>query len=224
MTLSRRELSKMDISGINSHCHDRGAGLLTLSLGEYRDYDAPAGGRLVVGLHPWDTEGWELQRLREELSVAISDSRVVAIGEVGIDPLRGAEVARQEELLREQLTMAIEAGMPVMFHIVRRYDILMRLHKEMRPVVAWGVHGFRGNEEVARQLVKAGIYISVGMKFNAEAVKLIPGELLLLETDELPEERIAEVVETLAAVRGETPEILAALARDNRARFLANRK
>ena len=144
MTLSRRELSKMNISGINSHCHDMGAGLLTLSLGEYRDYEAPAGGRLVVGLHPWDTEGWELQRLREELSVAISDSRVVAIGEVGIDPLRGAEVARQEELLREQLTMAIEAGMPVMFHIVRRYDIFMRLHKEMRPVVAWGVHGFKG--------------------------------------------------------------------------------
>ena len=82
MTLSRRELSKMDIAGINSHCHDRGAGLLTLRLGEYRDYEAPAGQRLVVGLHPWDTEGWELQRLREELSVAISDSRVVAIGEV----------------------------------------------------------------------------------------------------------------------------------------------
>lgn len=224
MTRSRRELSKMDITGINSHCHDRGAGLLTLSLEEYRDYDATACRQLTVGLHPWDTEGWDLPRLREELSVAISDSRVVAIGEVGIDPLRGAEVARQEELLREQLAMAIEAGMPVMFHIVRRYDILMRLHKDMRPVAAWGVHGFRGNEEVARQLVKAGIYISVGMKFNVEAVRLVPGELLLLETDELPEAEIAEVVEKVAVARGESPGRLAAMARENRAIFLANRK
>lgn len=220
MTLCRKESCEMDYSGINSHCHDRAARLLTLSLDEYRGYEAVSGQRLVVGLHPWDSKGVEKERVEEVLSAAIADERVVAIGEVGIDPLRGADVARQEELLRVQLAMAAEAGLPVMFHIVRRYDIMMRLRRELRPVQAWGVHGFRGNREVVRQLSRAGIYVSVGLKYNAAAVREIPEELLLLETDEAPEGDIARVVAIVAQERGVSPEHLAEVARKNRSRFL----
>lgn len=211
----------MNTQGVNCHCHDRQASLLTLSLEEYRDYKAVVEGqRLVVGIHPWDTTEAEMYGTIGILSDAVTDSRVVAIGEVGIDPLHGATLQRQEQLLRYQLRLANEARMPVMFHIVRRYDILMRLYKEYRPVASWAVHGFRSNADVARQLTAAGIYLSIGMRYNAEAVRAIPDHLLLLETDELPEAEISAVVESVAATRDVRPSAVAQMARDNLNRFL----
>lgn len=210
----------MNIADIDSHCHDRGAKLLTLSLDDYRGYIPADGQRLMIGLHPWDTTESDMYDAFDVLSGAITDPSVVAIGEVGIDPLHGAPVERQLELLKYQLRVANEARMPVMFHIVRRFDILMRLHKEFRPVAAWAVHGFRSNAEVARQLADAGIYMSVGPKYNADAVREIPRNLLLLETDELPEEDIRGVIASVAGTRGMRAGALADVARENLRRYL----
>lgn len=175
---------------------------------------------MMVGLHPWDTSDGDMYEAFDILSEAITDPKVVALGEVGIDPLHGASLDRQVQLLRYQLRVAVEARMPVMFHIVRRFDILMKLYKEFNPVAAWAVHGFRSNAEVARQLADAGIYMSVGPKYNAEAVSAIPRNLLLLETDELPEEEIRGVIASVAAARGMRQGALAELARENLRRYL----
>mgnify|MGYP001131612574 CR=1 FL=1 len=210
----------MNIADIDSHCHDRGAKLLTLNLEDYRDYTPQEGQRLMVGLHPWDTTECDMYDAFDILSEAITDPRVVALGEVGIDPLHGAPLERQLELLTYQLRVANEARMPVMFHIVRRFDMLMRLHKEFRPVAAWAVHGFRSNAEVARQLADAGIYMSVGPKYNADAVRAIPRNLLLLETDEQPEEEIRNVIISVAETRGVRNGALSDVARENLRRYL----
>lgn len=210
----------MNITDIDSHCHDHGSKLLTLTLEDYRGYTPADGQRLMVGLHPWDTTEGDMYEAFDILSEAITDPKVVAIGEVGIDPLHGASVERQVQLLRYQLRVANEARMPVMFHIVRRFDILMKLYKEFNPVAAWAVHGFRSNAEVARQLADAGIYMSVGPKYNAEAVCAIPRNLLLLETDELPEQEIRGVIASVADTRGMRSGALADLARENLRRYL----
>lgn len=210
----------MNIENIDSHCHDRGARLLTLSIDDYCGYEPEEGQSLMVGLHPWDTSDNDMYDAFSMLSEAITDPNVVGIGEVGIDPLHGASVERQEQLLRYQLRVANEARMPVMLHIVRRYDILMRLHKEFNPAAAWAVHGFRAKPEVAQQLADAGIYMSVGPKFNPETVRAIPCNLILLETDELPEEEIRGVVAAVAEVRGVRNSAMAELARGNLRRFL----
>lgn len=210
----------MNIADIDSHCHDRGAKLLTLNLEDYRDYTPQEGQRLMVGLHPWDTTESDMYDAFDILSEAITDPKVVALGEVGIDPLHGAPLERQLELLTYQLRVANEARMPVMFHIVRRFDMLMRLHKEFRPVAAWAVHGFRSNAEVARQLADAGIYMSVGPKYNADAVRAIPRNLLLLETDEQPEEEIRNVIISVAETRGVRNGALSDVARENLRRYL----
>ena len=210
----------MNIADIDSHCHDRGAKLLTLNLEDYRDYTPQEGQRLMVGLHPWDTTECDMYDAFDILSEAITDPKVVALGEVGIDPLHGAPLERQLELLTYQLRVANEARMPVMFHIVRRFEMLMRLHKEFRPVAAWAVHGFRSNAEVARQLADAGIYMSVGPKYNADAVRAIPRNLLLLETDEQPEEEIRNVIISVAETRGVRNGALSDVARENLRRYL----
>lgn len=213
---------KFNIEGINAHCHHIDAGLLTIGVGEYPFYKPAEGQRLMVGLHPWDTSQEKMFEHFSTLSDAISDPRVVAMGEVGIDPLRGAPVARQVQLLRYMLRVAQEARLPVMFHIVRRFDLLLQLHNEFKPSAAWAVHGFRSKPEVAEQLADAGIYMSVGPKFNPDSVRMIPRNLLLLETDELPDEEIRNVVEAVAEARGVHRATLAGIARENLRRFLVS--
>lgn len=210
----------MNIENIDSHCHDRGARLLTLSIDDYCGYEPEEGQSLMVGLHPWDTSDNDMYDAFVTLSEAITDPKVVGIGEVGIDPLHGASVERQEQLLRYQLRVAYEARMPVMFHIVRRFDILLKLHKEFKPAASWAVHGFRAKPEVAQQLADAGIYMSVGPKFNPETVRAIPRNLILLETDELPEEEIRNVVTAVAEVRGLRNGVMADIARENLCKYL----
>lgn len=215
-------LSNMNSADFNLHCHDEGARILTLSLQDYQGYESPAGQKLIVGLHPWDTEEDDMFDCFSILSEAICDPRVVAIGEVGIDPLHGASVERQEHLLEYMLFAACMARLPVVFHIVRRYDILMKMFRAFKPTASWAVHGFRAKPDVVKQLADAGIYMSVGLKFNPESVKLIPRRLLLLETDELPDSEMPRVVEAVAQARGVSRNALVADVKENLRRFLAS--
>lgn len=209
------------IHDINAHCHDRDAQLLTLGLEEYREYrPTRPDQQLMVGLHPWDTANADEYEIYDVLSTAITDPRVVALGEIGIDPLHGAPIERQEQLLRYQLQVANEARMPVMFHIVRRYDILFKLYKEFKPVASWAVHGFRSSPEIANQLADHGIYMSVGLKCNPDTLKAIPRNLILLETDDLPDEAIRDVIAAVAQVRGKRQSVVSGITRDNLHRFL----
>ena len=206
---------------VNAHCHDRSAKLVTLDLSEYNDCKLEREDQqFMVGLHPWNTVDDEMYDTFDILSTAITDPRVVGIGEVGIDPLHGASVERQEQLLRYQLRVANEARLPVMFHIVRRYDILIKLFKELKPVASWAVHGFRSSPEVASQLADLGIYMSIGLKFNLETLKAIPRNLILLETDELPDSAISDVINAVAQVRGRSRRVVSRVARENLRHFL----
>ena len=69
------------------------------------------------------------------------------------------------------------------------------------PSQKWIVHGFRGKPQLAGQLLKAGIDLSFGEKFNPESIQITPIERLFIETDEsaMPIERIYEQI---ARIRG----------------------
>ena len=67
--------------------------------------------------------------------------------------------------------------------------------------VEWVIHGFRGNENVARELVEAGFYLSFGNKFNVSALDFTPLDHLLVETDDEPPATILQVLKTVAAAK-----------------------
>lgn len=68
--------------------------------------------------------------------------------------------------------------------MVRGWDELFSLRREMRPSQPWIVHGFRGKPELARRLVAEGFYLSYGERFNPASVAVTPPDRLLIETDE----------------------------------------
>lgn len=138
-------------------------------------FAARAGCLYSAGVHPWWTadEGAAAEMLRR-LPALLRHPQVVAVGECGLDMLRGAPPDVQEEVLHAQVLMAEEAGLPVTLHIVKAYDRLLRLRKVWRPTTRWTVHGFRGKAPLAVQLLRAGIDLSFGRYYDDAAYALTP--------------------------------------------------
>lgn len=141
---------------------------------------------LSIGLHPWDTATHADALVR--LEDAASDPRVVAIGECGIDPLKGAPAELQETVFREHIRISELLKKPLIIHAVRSSHIILRLQRELKPTQPWIIHGFRGNANAAAQLHKAGIYTSIGSNIPEWARQIpfpegIDPALILAETD-----------------------------------------
>lgn len=149
------------------------------------DSDVSAKGYYSVGIHPWRTaEIDSLDDMMSSLATKASKENVVAIGEAGLDRLRGADIDRQKEIFTAQARLAEQIGKPLVIHCVKAFDLLMSLKKKLNPEQTWIVHGFRGKPETARQLLDAGISLSFGEKFNPETLRIVDDDRLYTETDE----------------------------------------
>ncbi len=152
-----------------------------------------------VGFHPWDTTAGLDTADFDLLEQCASHPQVLAIGETGLDRLRGADMAVQHEVFARHLKLAAATGKPVVIHMVRTaQEILALRHTLGLTGVTLAIHGMRANERVARTLLQQGCYLSYGMKFNPRALQETPLERLLIETDDAPEP-IDEVAATIAA-------------------------
>lgn len=138
-----------------------------------------------IGLHPWFPEELSedsLPRLRE----ALSTPHILALGEAGLDKVtQHTTLSTQIRLLRAQIQLSEELGLPLILHLVRAQDELLRLRKELRPDQPWIIHGFRGGIDQARQLLRAGLYLSFGRHFHPESLTTAHTEgRAFLETDD----------------------------------------
>lgn len=138
-----------------------------------------------IGIHPWEAEEATPERLALLEDRASHEPQIVAIGEAGLDRLRGPGLDVQERVFEAQAEIAERVGKPLIIHAVRTIPEILSIHKRLRPRQPWIIHGFRGRIESARQiLARPGIFISVGANPPApEVLAAIPPERLLRETD-----------------------------------------
>ncbi len=187
----------------------------------------------AVGIHPWNAV-LPTDEVRRGLSELARWEHVAAIGEIGLDYTRSPETGEiQRELLRYELSLAREVGLPVSIHCREAYQDMMDI---LRPEVAAGlqgtIHGFSGNRDALEEWLSLGFYISVGRRgFLTDAlpsleaaVGQIPLDRLLTETDAggrsgSPAD-VVLVVEKLASLRGAGAEDIASAATANLKRLL----
>ncbi len=161
----------------------------------------------AVGVHPHEaahvaTEAWgRLARLA-------ADDRVVAVGETGLDYDRVlSPVPDQLANLRRNLALALETGKPAILHCRSgdgRRDAQDALLAELRRAGFGGaasagtfgarppavIHSYSGPVDFARAALEMGLAVSVsglafraGEEATADAVRLVPPDRLLVETD-----------------------------------------
>lgn len=151
------------------------------------------GGAYALGLHPlWleDAAAHDLERLREAVFAARADPRFVAVGEIGIDLVEARTgQARQEEIYREQLRIARDAGVPVLVHVRRSADLLLK-HLRRIEVPGGIIHAFNGSPQQAQQFMAGGFRLGFGgastytgsQRIRRHAAGL-PETAIVLETD-----------------------------------------
>lgn len=203
------------------HTHRRAPypeGVISVSPAEF----APVAGQSYsVGIHPWSlAAGDPPDEVWGALEAAVSHPQVVAVGECGIDLLKGGPLFRQLNVFRRHVDLSEAAGKPLVVHCVRAHDHIAQLRREIKPAQPWTVHGFRGKPSIARILLDAGLYISLGEKFNADSLSVIPAGRLLAETDESPES-IGTVITSIAAAAGVPADSQRETIAANTARFLS---
>lgn len=154
----------------------------------------------ALGIHPLyvaQAQESDLARLDSQLMQHHADPRLVAVGEIGLDyfvpALRfGPMRDRQEYFYDAQLRLACKYRLPVILHVRRSADELLRGLRQLAPATGWcGIaHAFAGSMQQADEFLKLGLKLGFGgaMTFG-RALQLrrlasqLPLEALVLETD-----------------------------------------
>ncbi len=137
-----------------------------------------------IGIHPWDLLDNNYLQKWDSLLTLAHDSRVIAIGEAGLDKRIAPSLSLQLDILKKQIQLADSLQKPLIIHCVRSANELIALKKEMKPLNPWIIHGFRGKKELALEYVKHGFYLSFGENYLEESLRAIPLDHVFLETDE----------------------------------------
>lgn len=167
---------------VNCGC-DLRSSLTTLSLAEKYSFIYAA-----IGVHAHEAEDTTEGDLAE-IEKLYSNSRVVAVGEIGLDyHYDFSPRERQLEIFERQLILANKLDLPVIIHDREAHEDTMNLLKKHRPKGV--VHCFSGSAEMAKEIVKLGMYIGLGgavtfknAKKPVEVAEYLPPDRLLLETD-----------------------------------------
>lgn len=186
---------------IHTHLSDTRSTLDAIVSCEPNEFRPVDGQLYSVGVHPWALgEGREVVDKQTLLRVA-SHPQVVAIGESGIDLLRGGVLFQQMLVFRQAVEVSEELSKPLIIHCVKAHDIIAQLRREMKPRMDWIIHGFRGKPTVAQILLQSGCSLSYGEQFNPESLAVTPLDRLYAETD-TSTLSIDAIVQALSASRG----------------------
>ena len=151
----------------------------------------------ALGIHPIcipQAKEEDLALLRRLVEERMGDPNLVAIGEIGLDffiPMlcEPAMREKQEHFFREQLRIARDVGLPVLMHVRRSQDIVL---KHVRQVRQHGgiAHAFNGSFQQAGVFMELGFKLGFGgaMTFT-RALQIrrlatqLPLDAIVLETD-----------------------------------------
>ena len=150
------------------------------------------------GRHPWDAELLT--------PISISDNTKI-IGEIGLDFACNVDRKKQEEVFRQQLTIAQSSNRPVVLHCVKAFEQIMKILDDytLKAVI---FHGFIGSPQQAASAIKKGYFISFGGRTKKspktiEALRSTPIDYIFAETDEGPD-KIEDIYEMIASIKETT--------------------
>ena len=206
---------------IHSHIHDREfdddrekvlfrmkeKGVATIAVGTHYESSKDAAALsekerhvfVSIGLHPTDTK----EDFNEKLYLDMAkNSRVVAIGECGLDYFRGnideKEKERQKKIFSLQINLALSVDKPLMIHgrhskggmdaYLDIIEILNQYKKEHSGRLKGNIHFFSGNIEIAKKFLELGFTMSFTgvVTFTRdydEIIRFLPITSIMAETD-----------------------------------------
>jgi TatD DNase family protein len=155
-----------------------------------------------IGIHPWFIQEERLKNDLEMIEAKLQLNQCLALGECGIDKRIEIPMELQIQVFEKQIQLAEKYQKPLVLHLVAAFEELIAIKNRLNISVPIVIHGFSKNQQVAKQLIDNGFYISFGkyLMRNPELESVfqsIPNDKFFLETDTM--EETLEEVYTLAA-------------------------
>lgn len=198
--------------------------------------------RYALGIHPLcvDTaQDHDLILLRQAIESALADTAFVAVGEIGLDGfVPVADPQRHEHFFVEQLRLARDFDLPVILHVRRAQDRVLKYLRRMG--VRGGIaHAFNGSQQQAEHFISQGFALGFGGAMTFERALQIrrlavyfDSQHYVLETDapdiapawhwgarNAPEE-LPRIAQVLGELRGQHVDSIAAHTGANALRVL----
>ncbi|MDT8878125.1 TatD family hydrolase [Halomonas saccharevitans] len=194
-----------------------------LALGKREDVS------ICLGLHPYfmaEHAPGDLKALAQWLD---DHPEIVAVGECGIDARFADSWDAQWRFFDAQLRLAKERTLPVVIHCVQANDRVAKRLRQLDLPAGGLIHAFAGSPEQAKKFLDLGFTLGLGGATTFErakrvqrAVASLPDDGYVLETDspDMPlagyqgernePARVAEICRTVAELRGQSEERVAA--------------
>ena len=223
-----------DREQVLKNCRDKGISKIIVPAIEAKSWNkvldlckAEQGLYPALGLHPVFIQHHHSKNLIQ-LEQLLETTSPVAIGEVGLDfYIKELDQQQQLELFEAQLVIAKNHSLPVILHVRKAHDQVLKLLKNMK-LKGGFCHAFNGSYQQAEQYLELGFKLGFGGTLTYEnstkihkLAKTLPLEAIVLETD-APDmvveshrgqrnspEYILESLTALASIRNEDIETIA---------------
>lgn len=196
--LDAREFAA-DGDAVRERARARGVGHIVVPAVDVHNFAAVAalarrnGDSYALGIHPLCSAGAgaaDLRALERALDAARGDPALVAVGEIGLDYfVPDLDSAHQEALLRAQLRLARRFDLPVLLHVRRSVDRVLKALREV-PVPGGIAHAFNGSEQQAQRFIGLGFKLGFGGTLTFDralqvrrVARAVPTEAIVMETD-----------------------------------------
>ncbi len=220
-------LPEQGVCGIINCGSDIASSLASLELADEFEFVYAA-----CGVHPHEAEKCKSGYL-PVLKKLCMEKKCVAVGEIGLDyhyDFSPRDI--QKKIFEQQIVLALELDLPIIVHDREAHEDTMELLKKYKPKGV--VHCFSGSVEMAKEILKLGMYIGLGgavtfknARKPKEVAGIVPDDYLLIETDcpymtpvpfrgkRCDSSYIPYTAEVLAEVRGKTVNEILDLTRKN---------
>ena len=181
------------------------------------------------GLHPWKIKEGNIEEKLDQLNTLAKQQQIAAIGECGLDKAIDTPFEIQLQIFEKQIELSETYKLPLIIHCVRAYSEILALRKK-HPEGCWIIHGFDGNEVLAKQLISKAIHLSVGAALVnpkskiSHSIQHIPVSWLFFETDDQNTYSIQEIYKQASQLLSLNTEDLKAQIFRNFAAYFSNEK
>ncbi|THU02889.1 TatD family deoxyribonuclease [Lampropedia puyangensis] len=151
------------------------------------------GDAYALGIHPLytpESQADDLQLLDAMLSANHSDVRLVAVGEIGLDYFVNLDPVWQERVFHEQLLLAKTQRLPVILHVRKSVDRVLKYLRQTHFTHGGIAHAFNGSVQQAHAFLDMGFKLGFGGAMTYERARqlrqlasTLPCDAIVMETD-----------------------------------------